>query len=209
MVGGVLLAAGVSTRFGGDKQLAVFQGKTLLRRAAETLAEAVIDSAVAVLGPRADRHRQELAGLPFALVVNDETATGMSGSLIAGLTYLQTQAVSGQATSGQAMSAQLDAVLIMVCDQPYCTPAHLRALVQTWRDSGKAIAASRYAEVLGVPALFDRTVFAPLQALSGQRGAGHLIRERESEVAAVDFPAGVIDIDTQEDLQRLEHGSPP
>ncbi|MGI8771719.1 MAG: nucleotidyltransferase family protein [Acidobacteriaceae bacterium] len=199
MVGGVLLAAGMSTRFGGDKQLAVFQGKTLLRCAAETLAEAPIDSAVAVLGPRADRHRQERAGLPFALVVNDETATGMSGSLIAGLTYLQTQ-------DGPA---QLDAVLVMVCDQPYCTPAHLRALVHTWRDSGKAIAASRYAQVLGVPALFDRTVFAPLQALSGQRGAAHLIREREGEVAAVDFPAGVIDIDTQEDLQRLTHGSPP
>ncbi len=193
MIGGVLLAAGMSSRFGGDKQLAVFKSKTLLRRAAEALANADAGLSVVVLGPRADRHRQQVAGLPLNVVVNDEATTGMSGSLIAGLTYLQTHA-----------SGRLYAVLVMVCDQPYCTAEHLRALIDSWRRSGKAIAASRYDGVLGVPALFDRSMFERLRSLDGQRGAAHLIRERESQIAVVDFPGGAADIDTQADLQRLE-----
>lgn len=200
MVGGVLLAAGAATRFGGDKQLTFFEGKTLLRRAAEALNAAAIGPSVVVLGPdpdRGGRHRRELAGLALASIVNNDAATGMASSLIAGLVYLQTHYLSGD----------LEAMLVMVCDQPFCTAAHLRALVDTWRQTGRPIAASRYAGVLGVPALFDAAMFGPLQRLSGNRGAAHLIREREQEVAALDFPAGAIDIDTQQDLQRLERGS--
>jgi molybdenum cofactor cytidylyltransferase len=202
MIGGVLLAAGSSIRFGGDKQLALFEGKTLLRRAAETLTAAalqpVLDPVVVVLGPRAPQHQTELAGLPVSIIINDEVEAGMSRSLSIGLRAL------GQILESSPAGSHLEAVLVMVCDQPYCTAEHLNALTQAWRSTRRPIAASAYAGTYGVPAVFDASLFPALHLLSGGRGAAQLIRERSGEVAAVEFAQGEVDIDTREDLRKLE-----
>jgi molybdenum cofactor cytidylyltransferase len=198
MIGGVLLAAGSSIRFGGDKQLALFEGKTLLRRAAETLTAAALEPLVVVLGRRAPKHQPELAGLPVSIVINDEADTGMSRSLSIGLDALERQPLDNHPEG-----SRLEAVLLMVCDQPYCTAEHLRALTHAWRSTRKPIAASTYAGTYGVPAVFDASLFPSLHLLSGGRGAAHLIRERSGEVAAVEFAQGEVDIDTREDLRKL------
>ena len=49
-VGGLLLAAGGSSRLGRPKQLIEFEGKTLIRRAAEALVGSAFSPVVAVIG---------------------------------------------------------------------------------------------------------------------------------------------------------------
>jgi molybdenum cofactor cytidylyltransferase len=199
MIGGVLLAAGSSIRFGGDKQLALFEGKTLMRRAAETLTAAALEPVVVVLGRRAPQHQPELAGLPVSIVINDEAETGMSRSLSIGLDMLERHALDSRPEG-----SRLEAVLVMVCDQPYCTAEHLGALTHAWRSTRRTIAASAYAGKYVVPAVFDASLFPSLHLLSGGRGAAQLIRERSGEVAAIEFARGEVDIDTREDLRNLE-----
>src|SRR5438045_1251928 len=59
-IGAVVLAAGGSSRFGRPKQLLLFRGETLVRRAVRAAAEAGCDPVIVVAGNLADVIRSEL-----------------------------------------------------------------------------------------------------------------------------------------------------
>jgi molybdenum cofactor cytidylyltransferase len=67
-----------------------------------------------------------------------------------------------------------------------------------------SIAASVYAGVLGIPAVFPRVALTHLRALEGDRGARALLVKPPCPLIAVPFPGGEIDIDTPTDLGQLE-----
>ena len=67
----------------------------------------------------------------------------------------------------------------------------------------KSIVASRYADTLGVPALFDRSLFDQLLSLGNEAGAKSIILRNRECVAQLSFPEGAIDIDAWEDLEKL------
>lgn len=180
----VLLAAGSSRRFGGDKQSAPLGGEALLVRATRMLLAAGFLEPLVVLRADADHHRALLADLPVRVVSNADAASGMATSLRCALQAAPTAR----------------ALLITVCDQPAVTPQHLLALVAQWR-LGSRLVASRYGETRGVPALFSPEHFPELGALSGDRGAGPVLA-RHLEAATVPLPSGEWDIDTPADLAR-------
>lgn len=186
-VAGILLAAGVSRRFGADKQSTLVGGVPMLTRAARLLLDAGFVTPIVVLGPRAAEHRHLLNGLPLRIVENPAAASGMASSLIA-------------ATDA---AGDCEAVVITVCDQPAVTAAHLRALVAAWRSTGSSILASSYAGTQGVPALFAATHFPELRQLQGDRGAGPLLGCHAESVHLIPLPGGELDIDTPADLTRL------
>src|SRR5439155_6210098 len=88
-IGGLLLAAGGSSRLGRPKQLVEFEGKTLIRRATETLAASVCDPMVVVLGAEVDGCIEEIAGLAVDICINRGWHYGISSSIKAGLGMLQ------------------------------------------------------------------------------------------------------------------------
>ena len=65
------------------------------------------------------------------------------------------------------------------------------------------IAACYYAQILGTPALFHKSIFKDLLALKGDIGAKKIINANEKEVAKLHFENGVIDIDTLEDYEQF------
>jgi len=69
--------------------------------------------------------------------------------------------------------------------------------------AGASIVASSYADVLGIPAVFPRVVFAELQALRGDKGARALLVDPPCPLIDVPFPGGDIDIDQPRDLAEL------
>lgn len=187
-VGIVLLAAGGSSRLGRPKQLLRHQGRTLVRRAAEVALTAECGPVVAVLGAHREAVAAELNGLPVRLVEHREWVAGPGGSLVAGVRAL----------------TSVDAVLVMLCDQLRVDSAHLRALVDTWHRTGASIVASAYDDTRGVPALFARAVLPELEALRPEQGARGVIARDSSRVAEVPLPGGGEDVDTVEDLARLD-----
>ena len=62
-IGVVILAAGGSTRLGSPKQLLVYEGKSLLRRACDTALAAGFSSVNVVVGANAAQCQEELLGL--------------------------------------------------------------------------------------------------------------------------------------------------
>jgi molybdenum cofactor cytidylyltransferase len=114
----------------------------------------------------------------------------MGGSIKTGLNYL--------IQSG----AQLDAVILMVCDQPALTSDHLLKLVRKFSEKKKSIIASGYANSGGVPVLFGRSFFSNLLLLGDEQGAKKIIQQFPDQVETVDFPEGALDLDTEEDYQN-------
>ena len=191
-IGLILLAAGASTRLEkegqGMKQLLVYQGKTLLRRATETACASSCAPCVVVLGANATRLTEEIADLPVQICVNTNWQEGMGTSLKYG---------------AEALPPSLTGVSVMLCDQPLLTTEHLERLVQRHREYQDKIIASDYGERLGVPCLFPAAFFPELLQLSGDEGARQMLRRHTEAVQRVPFPEGAWDVDTVADWQRL------
>jgi len=190
-VGLVLLAGGGSRRLGSPKQLlADTEGRTLMRRAAETALGSACRPVTVVLGASAEAIEAELISLPLTIAVNPDWQTGLASSLKAGLNAL-------------TEAHKLDAVVVMLCDQPQVTSALLDSLVMAHADTGHAIIACEYGGALGVPALFGRALFGALASLTGDEGARRVIKSYAGPVTRLPFPEGIFDVDTPQDAEVL------
>ena len=192
-IGIVVLAAGASTRLGlgaTPKQLLVYQGKTLIRRAAETALASRCAPVVVVLGANAVRVGAELE-LPVIVTRNREWETGMGSSIRCGL-----EAVL-------VTDLFVDGVVIALCDQPFVTADLIDTLIERRRETGKTIVATEYGGARGVPALFARELFAEIGRLHGHEGARQIIRNHPDDTAVVPFAGAAIDIDTPHDYEAL------
>jgi molybdenum cofactor cytidylyltransferase len=187
-VGAVILAAGGSSRFGEPKQLLTFHGETLVRRAVRVATEAGCSPVVVVVGESGPAIREELRETSVVVVENPKWQRGLGTSIRTGVDYL---------------TDSTDAVVLLTCDQPLLDSTIVADLVAQHERTGKPIVASRYANTLGVPALFDRSCFDDLLALPDESGAKSLIAARPNDIASIAFEDGAIDIDTREDFQRL------
>lgn len=190
-IGGILLAAGGSSRLGRPKQLLEFNGKTLIRRAAETLVNSNCRPITVVLGAETERSTAELEGLDLAIIINQNWQSGMSSSIVAGLNSL----LEAEPT--------LDAVVITLCDQPHVNCADIDEIIAAFTETQSPIAAAQYGQTIGVPALFASEMFPKLFQLEGGKGARQLIRENIDLVEAVTIEKAAIDIDTIDDADRL------
>ena len=191
-VGLLLLAAGSSSRLARPKQLLPYQGQTLLRHAAEVAAASPCRPLVLVTGALHDELLPEIDGLPFHVVRNDAWADGMGGSIAAGLQELES-----------AFEVHnVDAVVVMLCDQPLLTPELIGELIVQFQATNQPVVASAYAGTQGVPALFGREVFPQLLALRGAAGARELLQQYK-HLPTVDFPGGATDVDTEEQYAAL------
>ncbi|MBT2556671.1 nucleotidyltransferase family protein [Hymenobacter sp. ISL-91] len=186
----ILLAAGASSRLGRPKQLLAYQGQTLLRRAAET-AVAAGAPVVVVTGAQHEALLPELAGLPVQVVRCPDWAAGMGASIKCGLQQLE------------SLRADFTTLTVMLCDQPHVTSALLGQLAETHAASGRPIVASQYGDTLGVPVLFGSEALPLLRQLPDSAGAGQLLKQHPALVAAVPFPAGAVDVDTEAQYAAL------
>ena len=178
-------------RLGSPKQLLVYEGRTLLRRAAEAMLEAGCRPVVVVLGAGVGRLTPELAGLDVSTAVNADWERGMGTSVRVGINAL-------------SPGPEIDAVLLTLCDQPLIGPQPLDQLLSAWRNAPAcSIAAAEYDGILGVPALFGREHFTGLAALPDAAGAKLILQRHAARVAAVLMPEAATDIDTREQYDAI------
>jgi len=190
-VGIILLAAGSSSRMGRSKQLLEVDGEQLLQRTSRVALDCDATKVIVVLGANEEAHRKSIQQLPVEICVNSNWQTGMGSSLKLGLKSLLERI------------PKLEAVVVMVCDQPGLTTDHVNKLIQTFKESNSPVIASFYANSTGVPALFDKSLFEKLLIIENESGAKKIIQQRKELVKIVDFPQGAIDLDTPDDYQKF------
>jgi CTP:molybdopterin cytidylyltransferase MocA len=156
-----------------------------------------------VLGAYADNVSAALFGVPVIPIVNPEWNQGMGTSIATGVNAILRHAPA------------IDAVLLMLADQPLVEGAALRRLLDAWtacqaRSRGAGfptdIAAAAYAGTIGVPAVFGRAHFAALCSLPSAAGAAGLLRQADAPVHRVVLPEAAVDIDTLDDLHAIPPG---
>lgn len=190
-VGGVVLAAGTSDRFGAEnKLLATVDGEQIVRRAVRTLVSAGIAPVVVVIGHEADAIRGALRGLDVETVRNESYASGQASSVRAGIEVLERE-------------HDVEAAVIALGDMPFVDPETVETLVSAYRNEvGDALAAATGGK-RGNPVLFDRRFFAELTAIGGDTGGRRILLESDaSALVEVDDDGVRRDIDESSDLQN-------
>ena len=187
-VAAVILAAGEGKRFGGLKQVALWQGVPLVAHVADqALACPDIARVLVTVGAGAEQVAAALGSRRVDTLPVPDWADGQSRSVGAGL----------GATRDQA-----SAVVFLLADQPGVSPKLLATLIQRHRETLAPVVAPRYHGQRGNPVLFDRATFGEFGWLAGDIGARPIIQAHADEMAWVDWPTPEIiqDIDRPGDL---------
>lgn len=192
-IGAVVLAAGGSSRLGRPKQLVLYRGETLVLRAARAARVAGCTPVIVVAGDEREQLTEELSPLDVQLCHHATWTRGIGSSIRAGVAH------------ALALNQSLDALVLLVCDQPFVSAEIITTLLAARARTQKRAIACAYLGTVGVPALFDRTFFPALIALRDEQGAKQLLTAHPAEIACVDFPRGAIDIDTPDDCRLLAH----
>ncbi|MBM6579982.1 nucleotidyltransferase family protein [Microvirga sp. BT689] len=191
-VAAIVLAAGRGTRFGEQpKLLARIGSKALVRHATEAAINAATDPVIVVTGHRADEVQAELQGLPVLIVHNSLFADGLSTSLKAGFSALPPKA---------------RAAVVLLGDMPFVKAGLIDALVAGWHASGEPAALVPTLDgQRGNPVVISRALQAAIEGLSGDVGAGPILRGRPDVVEWPTADTAVVqDIDTQDELGKLK-----
>lgn len=192
-VAAVLLAAGMSRRYGYDnKLLATIDGQPLVRRVASAMIESRADPVLVVLGHESARVRAALDGLPVQFDENPDFETGMSTSLRVGIEA--------------AARRDVDAAVVGLGDMPWVAATHIDSLIDAFDpDSESTICVPIYGRKRGNPVLWSAAHFESLSSLEGDVGGKVLIERFPAAICYVTMEdAGVnVDVDTPEALDAL------
>ncbi|AQZ34738.1 molybdopterin-guanine dinucleotide biosynthesis protein MobA [Pseudomonas sp. LPH1] len=188
-VAALMLAAGYSRRFGGDKRRLVLDDGRSLLAASLALPCSMLEEVWLVLRP--DESIREL-GLPASikLVQHPLTAQGMGHSLAAGAERLLAE-------------SHADAAAIFLADMPSIRLDSLETLIA--HSSVNCIVLPSYQGKRGHPVLFGRDFWPQLATLSGDTGAKPVLQQNPEAVRIVELndPGVLQDVDTPADLAQF------
>ncbi|MFD1711398.1 nucleotidyltransferase family protein [Ottowia sp. GY511] len=196
----VVMAAGAGRRMGGrPKALLQRDGESLLARQIGLLQAGDVRQVVVVLGHHAERLQPLVAQLAADHPVLDLRSTrnprpddGTGGSLRCGLA---------------ALPPALDAVVVLLADQPLLALDDLRAVLAAWcaRPPGIDLVVPTHAGQPGHPLVFGPTVRAAVQGATDSGGVREWRRAHPDRVQSLALAHArcTTDLDTPDDLVRL------
>ena len=182
-IAAIVLAAGLSSRFGADKLLHPYAGKPLAAHIADTLVAMPLAHRIAICPPEPSPRAKLFRDRGFEIITNAEPQRGMASSLALG--------------AQRALDLGADALLVCLADMPNVTSEHLLRLIAATEASDTA--ATQFAGTRSPPAIFTRRLFPELAALSGDHGARHLL----AQATLIEAPPELAkDFDTPADFDR-------
>lgn len=186
----LILAAGNSSRFGGCKLLADWQGRPLILNAiaaAQALRPRRLLMVTGAYHQQLEPILRQLSEPLLHWAFCPNWAEGMGASLAFGAAQL----------SGD------NGLLIMLADQPLVTAADLQHLQNLWRRDPHKIVCSHFANTLSVPAIFPAQLKPELLTLRGDKGAKALFTAHADLLLSLPLATAEFDVDTPADLARL------
>ena len=193
-IGGVVLAAGQSTRMGRMKLLLPYEGRPLVAAALEAMSSSGADPVLCVLGYRSAEVLEALRHVPFPgpirFILNRKHETGRASSV---------------RLAQRALPEECAGAVFLPGDMPLIRPSDIRSLIDRFEQTGAPI-------VVGVdeegrrahPVLFARRLFPRLAARGGDESGHALLQALWDDVEKVLVPANrVLDVDYEEDYRNL------
>jgi molybdenum cofactor cytidylyltransferase len=196
----VVLAAGAGGRFSkepGAKMLAELDGMPVLAHVLREVRSFAPAATVVVLGHGADRIEQAIDWADEVRLRNHAPQLGLASSLQLGIHALR-------ATSGS-----FDGAFIVLGDQPLLRAEVMRQLAAaaaSSRSEDRPIVVPDYRSDAGPrnPALLLRPAWSWVGDIEGDHGLAPLIASRPDATLTVPVSGEMPDVDTVEDLRRLQ-----
>lgn len=184
----VILASGFSKRFNGNKLLVNFKEKTLIEHTFDHVEN--ITSQVVVV-TQYDRVKEIALNYGYDVVLNSHPELGQSYSIQLGINY----------------ASNVDGWLLMVGDLPMVKKETLHSLIKLFNQGdGRQIVVTSFNGIMQNPMIISSSYKQELLQLEGDQGAKKVFSKHLQHVACVKVTSDVelMDIDSQEDLHRLE-----
>ena len=189
LIGGIILAAGESTRYGTKNKLLTPVSETPMIRAVATTAVEALDTVMAVVGHEDAAVSASINDIVDGCRYNAQYTTGQSTSVRLGATV--------------ASERGWDAAVFCLGDMPFVSAATITELQKQYRAAVSTIVAPRYEGQRGNPVLFDQQHFDDLLNLTGDTGGRNLIQDnRETAIIETNDSGVVRDIDTVADSKQ-------
>jgi molybdenum cofactor cytidylyltransferase len=189
-VSAIVLAAGGSSRFGSPKTLATLASRPLLQHVLDVTDRLGFREVVVVLGRDADDIERLLRWRVEKRVRNPHPEAGLSSSLRIGL---------------DSVDPASEAALLLLGDQPLVREDVIARLLAGFASATRPIVVPRYLDGGGPnPLLIHRVAWPLALEARGDRGLGPLLRDHSDLVVEIEMTGSNPDIDTPEDLARLE-----
>lgn len=182
--GCVLMASGMSRRFGSNKLLCRIGGKTMIETALENT-----------------------EGLFYKRLVLTRTRQVYDLCISKGIdVILHDREYRGEAAAmGIEQMMDMDGCIFCPCDQPLLKRETLDAVKKRFEEEKRGIIRLRSSEGEGTPVLFSKEYFDEIAGLCGKAGGREIIRRHPEDVIYVEAgPEELFDIDTPEDLKTVE-----
>ena len=191
-IGGAILAAGLSKRFGKPKLTAPINGVPMITKITQAALKSDLSSIVIVLGANAGLIRECISDFDngkLKIIENQNYEDGQSTSIIAGLNAL----------------GNPDGYMFLLGDQPLVSAKMINRIIEQYSQSPEYLCVPRVDGKIGSPKIFPRSWRHKLRKLTGDCGALKLIEQSVSEINYVEFdnPAVQMDIDTPDDYKRV------
>ncbi|MBI4233713.1 MAG: nucleotidyltransferase family protein [Chloroflexi bacterium] len=195
-VSGILIAAGESSRMGRPKALLEWEGVPLIQYQIRSLAQGGVEEVIVVLGHQAAELAPYVRGAEhLKAVVNPRYGEGKTTSIRRGL---------------QEVSPKARGILLLAVDQPR-PAAVIQELLASHQERSALITQPAYQGRRGHPLIFDASLMSELLAVREEaRGVHEVVQRHRGQVnlVAVDTPAVLLDINTEEEYQRARQGLP-
>lgn len=192
MLSSIVLAAGLSSRFGSPKSLASINGKTALAAVQHTLIASVVDEIIVVLGAQVEEVKSHLLKhKKIRFVHNKDYKLGQTSSFQCGL---------------KAMDRSSLGAFLFPVDCPFVKPATVDFLADCFEKGGPQIVIPVYQGRKGHPPVFPQSLQQKILALPPSCGLNTFIHENIPSPRFVEVrDAGVIQtFNTPEELEQIQ-----
>ncbi len=192
---GIVLAAGMSSRFGRPKQLLELGGKPVIEWTLKACLDSQLESIYLILGYK---HRQILKKISKEIrcslrnvIVNNNYKSGQSTSLQAGI---------------RAIGDAYPSAMFILGDQPFIDSPTINHLLERFWVSGKNICVPFYQKKRGNPVIFSTLFYDKINSIKGDIGARGIIEDHPGHILSVPVKrlSFFHDIDTQRDFEKAQ-----
>ncbi len=186
-LGCVVMAAGNSIRFGANKLLSGYEGKTLIERSLDAVPKE--DLSLVCVVTQYEEIRKLAYRYGFLAVENHRPEEGVSLSVRLGT---------------ERIMDSVDAILYMVSDQPFLRRESLKGLISFFRSHPENIIGASCNGKRRNPCIFPKKHFPALCSLKGDTGGSSVIRSNMDELLLFEMEERELsDVDSPEDLHLL------
>ena len=183
----ILLAAGNSKRFNGNKLLTIYKEKPIYMYIVEKVFDLKVNKIICVT--QYEEIREALLHTNINIVINDNSSLGISSSIKLGINF----------------DKNADGYMFMVCDQPFISIKTLNSVIDNFINGDKGIVCVGYGDNKGNPVIFSKKYINELLLLEGDNGGKRVLKRHlnDLKIVNVDNEVELVDIDTQEEFSKL------